>query len=282
MAYAAAVIPVMIASPGDVAEERSIAREVLHEWNDINAANSRVVLSPVGWETHASPELGTRPQELINKRILRDCDLLVGVFWTRLGTPTGNAKSGTVEEIQEHIRAGKPAMIYFSSRPVAPQSIDAQQFSEVQAFKAECKALGLIEEYDTAEEFRLKFSRQLQVCLIHNPYIRSLVAQDTKEPTIDVNVPGASEDRLNLSADAITLLKAAARGKSGIIMNARYIGGHDIQAGDEKFGGQYGRESARWEAALEELVNKGLVVDRGYKGEIFELTHLGWSLADKL
>ena len=30
-----------------------------------------------------------------------------------LGSPTGVSASGTVEEIEEHLRAGKPAMIYF-------------------------------------------------------------------------------------------------------------------------------------------------------------------------
>lgn len=48
MAYTATVIPIMIASPGDVAEERKIIREVIHEWNDINANASKVVLSPIG------------------------------------------------------------------------------------------------------------------------------------------------------------------------------------------------------------------------------------------
>ncbi len=84
MAYQATVIPVMIASPGDVSEERNIIRSVVHEWNDVNAAQSRVVLAPIGWEPHSSPELGDRPQELINSRLLRAYDLLVGVFWTRL------------------------------------------------------------------------------------------------------------------------------------------------------------------------------------------------------
>jgi len=30
------------------------------DWNDVNAAASKVVLTPVGWETHSSPELGAR------------------------------------------------------------------------------------------------------------------------------------------------------------------------------------------------------------------------------
>ncbi|MGJ3660850.1 hypothetical protein ACR8KK_02545, partial [Shigella boydii] len=49
---------------------------------DINSARSKVMLTPIGWETHTSPELGVRPQELINQRLLVDCDLLIGVFWT--------------------------------------------------------------------------------------------------------------------------------------------------------------------------------------------------------
>ena len=120
MPYQATVIPIMIASPGDVYEEREVIREVVHNWNYINSTRTKVILIPAGWKTHTAPELGTRPQELINSRILRDCDLLIGVFWTRLGTPTGKSESGTVEEIEEHIKAGKPAMIYFSSKPAAP------------------------------------------------------------------------------------------------------------------------------------------------------------------
>jgi hypothetical protein len=270
----------MIASPGDVSEERTIVREVIHEWNDLNANASGVVLSPVGWETHSSPELGSRPQELINRRVLNDCDLLVGVFWTRIGTPTGKAESGTVEEIQEHIEAGKPAMLYFSRKPVAPQNLDPVQFNEVEKFKVVCRSSGLIEEYDTPDEFRSKFYRHLQIILAQNPYIKSLISNDRVLPNT-----GFSENNptsYKLSTDAITLLKAAATDQSGTIVNARYIGGHEIKTGSQSFGGQSGRESAKWESALDELVKNGLAVDKGYKGEIYELTHQGWMLADEL
>src|SRR6059058_5757055 len=100
MAYQATVIPVMIASPGDVLTERDIACDVINNWNAINSIKTSCVLTPVRWETHSAADLGDRPQQLINDRILKDCDLLIGIFWTRLGTPTGKAKSGTVEEIE--------------------------------------------------------------------------------------------------------------------------------------------------------------------------------------
>lgn len=283
MAYQATVIPVMIASPGDVSEERDIIRTVIHDWNDVNAASSKVMLTPVGWETHSSPELSGRPQELINSRILRDCDLLVGVFWTRLGTPTGKSQSGTVEEIEEHIAAGKPAMIYFSSKPVAPASINPEQYSEVLTFKERCKTLGLVEEFDDAAQFRTKFAKHLQICLIHNEHLKSLVANKAETPPQTRTEAVKPKNIFQLSEEAKKLLKAAAAIKNdGTILKLAFIGGRQIQAGGQIFGGENGREAAKWESALNELINHNLVVARGYKGETFELTLQGWTLADSL
>jgi len=272
----------MIASPGDVTEEREIIRAVIHDWNDVNATASKVVLSPVGWETHSSPELGNRPQELINTRLLKDCDLLVGVFWTRLGTPTGKAQSGTVEEIQEHVAAGKPAMIYFSSKPVAPQSVDATQFAEVQAFRDKLKPLGLVEFFDNSQQFREKLAKQLQLCLINNPYLQGLVREQSQIPEIVAGYFQKQPVRIPLSEAARTLLKAAASQEDGTILKLAYISGRAIQAGGQTFGGDRGREAAKWENALGELVEEDLVVARGYKDQVFELTHKGWAAADAL
>ena len=138
MPYDARVVKVMIASPGDVSTERQQVREVLSEWNSIHSEDRGLVLLPIGWETHSTPELGDRPQATINKQVLADCDLLIAMFWTRIGTPTGASISGTVEEIQEHLRAGKQAMLYFSSAPVRPDSVDEEQYRALKQFKNEC------------------------------------------------------------------------------------------------------------------------------------------------
>lgn len=142
MPYQATVLPVMIASPGDVFEEREIIREAVHTWTYIHSLTKKIILTPVGWETHSSPELGEPAQELINKRVLKDCDILIGVFWTRLGSPTGKSVSGTAEEIEEHHAAGKPALIYFSSKPAAPESINPDQYKALQEFKKSAEHLG--------------------------------------------------------------------------------------------------------------------------------------------
>lgn len=80
MSYDAKVFNVMIASPGDVASERNIIREMIYEWNVVHSMARKIVLLPVGWESHSSPEMGNRAQEIINNQILDKCDLLVGVF----------------------------------------------------------------------------------------------------------------------------------------------------------------------------------------------------------
>ncbi len=113
MSYEATVYNVMIASPSDVVAECGVIRETLSKWNSVHSADKGIVVLPIDWKTHASPAVGDRPQEIINRQVLADADLLVAVFWTRIGSPTGKAPSGTIEEIREHIAAGKPVMLYF-------------------------------------------------------------------------------------------------------------------------------------------------------------------------
>src|SRR2546428_13407073 len=114
MSYKAEVYNVMIASPGDVNAEREIAREVILDWNNINSFTRKIVLAPIGWEYNTVPATGDRAQAIIDQQILQNADILVGIFWTRCGTPTGKALSGSGEELEEHSLPWKEAMLYFS------------------------------------------------------------------------------------------------------------------------------------------------------------------------
>lgn len=104
---------ILLASPSDLAEERQAAAQAIHAWNAEHAVNEGIVFLPVMWETHATPQSGLRPQEVINKHLVEQCDLLIGMFWTRFGTNTGVAVSGTVEEVDQFVNTGKPALLYF-------------------------------------------------------------------------------------------------------------------------------------------------------------------------
>ena len=101
MSFKAEIYRVLIASPSDLAEERQIATDAINDWNAQNAVSEAIVLLPVKWETHSKPETGIRPQAAINQQLVATSDLLVGMFWTKLGTSTGIAESGTVEEIDQ-------------------------------------------------------------------------------------------------------------------------------------------------------------------------------------
>ena len=96
MSFPATVFNVLIASPSDVPKERQAISDCLHAWNALHSKDTGKVLLPVMWESHSAPSMTERAQGVINEQLVRSCDMLIGVFWTRLGSPTGKAKSGTV------------------------------------------------------------------------------------------------------------------------------------------------------------------------------------------
>jgi nucleoside 2-deoxyribosyltransferase len=161
MTFQATVVRVLIASPGDTGQARVLLRDVLQEWNSLHAEDSRVMLLPVMWERDATPEMGDRPQGIINRQLVDASDILVGIFWTRLGTPTSEAESGTAEEIERFIRDGKPVLIYFSQEPVVPNSIDADEYERLNTFRESLKARGLFDGYSSQEELWRKTSAAL-------------------------------------------------------------------------------------------------------------------------
>src|SRR4029077_13747425 len=163
MSFDSRTYRILIASPSDVEEEREIAVKVIQEWNDLYSYTRKVVLLPVRWETHTAPEYGTRPQEVINRAIVDNCDLLLGIFWARIGTPTGSADSGTLEEIQRVASAGKPVMLYFSKVGMEPDKIDLSQLARLKEFKQQTYPNALTESYKSQIEFRDKFARQLEL-----------------------------------------------------------------------------------------------------------------------
>lgn len=289
MPYVAKVLPIMIASPSDVHEYRAIARDVIHEWNYIYSPSANIVLMPVGWETHSSPELGSSAQELINDRVLEDCDLLVGIFWTRLGTPTGRAASGTVEEIEQHVAAGKPAMVYFSTAPASLETVDPEQYAALKAFRTWCQKQGIIETFSNALDFQGKFRRHLQITLQKNSYLKSLLGQssvndDTTSSSSSIEPSDPREELISsLSEEGRTLLLEASEDSSGTILKLATLGGRFIQTNGKTFGDSGDRRSsARWEFALDQLVSAGLVLARGHKDQVFEMSEPGYQLAEFL
>lgn len=275
MTYHATVVNVMIASPSDVAKERRNIRDVIHEWNAIHSADQQIVLMPLGWETHASPKMGDSAQNIINKQVLDRCDLLIAVFWTRLGSPTGESPSGTVEEIERHLAASKPAMIYFSNAPVHPESVDDEQYAALRAFKEDCKRRGLIETYDEIGEFRDKFARHLA---------QTVLREFCASASDGFSVPEDASDAVPaLSTEANEMLIQVSEDHNGKLLRARTMGGTTFQTNGRELAKRgEPRSEAMWEAALQELLEGGFLEERGSRGEIFRITNRGYALAARL
>jgi hypothetical protein len=275
MSFKATAFQVMIASPSDVVRERQVATDVLHEWNIINSRKTRIVLLPAGWETHAIPLMGDRPQEIINKYVLQHSDLLVAIFWTRIGTSTGEAISGTVEEIETHMKAGKPALLYFCSAAVRLDDAAQLQYDALQEFKKHWRDRGLMQEFADPTEFQHKFMHQVSLTINDHPYFAQI-----KEARAD-NEHSRQDTQLRLTTDAQDLLLAAANDRNGIVMRLRFLQGTSITANGRDFN-EVGdaRSTARWESALDELVHDDCLRDKGHKGEVFGVTNHGYEVAD--
>ncbi|EPT7053753.1 hypothetical protein P2G72_06330 [Cronobacter sakazakii] len=165
MSFSATVLNVLIASPSDVPEEREAITESLYEWNALNSQTSGFVLLPVRWESHSAPAMGDRPQGIINDQVVRNCDMLIGAFWTRLGSPTGIEESGTVEEIKWFLKQQKPVMLYYSKKQVDLDLIDTQQLEKLKDFKKSIRDKGIQEQYTNVDELKMKLLRQLTIVL---------------------------------------------------------------------------------------------------------------------
>jgi tetratricopeptide (TPR) repeat protein len=137
-------IRVIVVSPGDVTAERDAVALVVDELSR-RVASRGLELSLWRWETDARAGLHLEgPQGLIDERMdIPEADIVVGIFWKRFGTPTGEAQSGTEHELRKAWASwkqnGKPdVMVYFSQQPASPQtSAEAEQWHLVLKFREE-------------------------------------------------------------------------------------------------------------------------------------------------
>jgi hypothetical protein len=151
---------VLIASPSDVQAERQVISECIEDWNSQHSRATGTIIQPRRWELDAMPETGARPQSFINRQIVDVSDMLIGVFWSRLGSPSGVAASGTVEEINRLVDAGKPVALYFSKVPL-PYDHDQTQLAAVQEYKKRIQQTALYFEFPDREQLRRLVSLHL-------------------------------------------------------------------------------------------------------------------------
>jgi hypothetical protein len=186
---AADLIPlsVFLSSPGDVREERNIAREVLEELPRQPLLRGKVSIETVAWDDPEAPTplvAGVTPQVSVNRfnRKPSQCDLTIVILWSRLGTalPPDVLKrdgsryaSGTEWELEDASSAQKDVFVYH--RTQTPQisitdpdlAAKQQQYNAVQHFlrrfhNADGSIAGGYNDYETPDAFRQLFRKHLE------------------------------------------------------------------------------------------------------------------------
>ena len=157
---------IMLSCPSDVRYEKKIFFEAVNKWNS-NHVKNKITLIPKYWEKDCLPIAGKGSQKIINEGILKEADILVVVFRTRLGTPTKNSPSGTVEEIKLFKKAGKIVTIFLYkgliNQSVAKPGIENRQYKKLLQFINENDTYnGIYKEYKSHADFKTKFDDYLQ------------------------------------------------------------------------------------------------------------------------
>ncbi len=286
MSFKANVNYVFIASPSDVTKEREIVRESISEWNALHSFEKKTILLPIGWEKNVYPILENRPQESINRQILESADILIGIFWTRLGTPTGDFESGSVEEIKKHYEAGKPTMIYFSSQPVKLDSVDPDQYQNLLAFKEWCQSKGIIENFESDTELFRKLNRHLTLLSNDHELFQNNEFVQKDQDSFAKSAPKEEiTNSIVLTEDEQMLLKEISQDYEGSIRILFSSQGKSYNSNRKSFTSTT-LSPARFQAEMDSMIQKfenlQLISPTSAKRNIYKLTANGYKLADSL
>ncbi len=154
------VITIFVGSPSDVVEERIILEEVVKDINHQWSKSLKIRFELLKWETDTHPDIGKYPQEVINSQIENDFDIFIGIFWTRFGTQTENAGSGTEEEYNRVYERYKNIgnvniCIYFKDMAVSISKIDPEQLAKINAFKSKIIGQGVLYcQFNRSDDFK--------------------------------------------------------------------------------------------------------------------------------
>jgi hypothetical protein len=163
---------IFLASPGDLVEERKIARLVVEELNNSIGRPLGWRIELYGWED--SPIGIVRPQSQINEEV-NQCDLFVGLLWERWGHPPGESHygSGFEEELElaknRWSRGGRP-QIWLFLKDIDPKLLKypGDQTKLVLEFRQKTTAEQKLfyKEFRNADEWTSEFRKRLSHYLV--------------------------------------------------------------------------------------------------------------------
>jgi hypothetical protein len=178
MPFSASAFRLVISSPGDIDQaDLDALRDAVYRWNAVYGVQFGAVVVPVHWTKHSAAEYGVRPQASINDQLIDSADILIAIFWNRLGTETGEAQSGTVEEIERAHERDAYVAVLRCRRDVSPETIDPEQLASVQSYMGDIEQRALLLDYSDTSELRERVDAILNRSVTHLDATAASVAQ---------------------------------------------------------------------------------------------------------
>lgn len=155
MTYSATAFRLLISAPSDVRTD-DIAAVVgtVGRWNAIYGQQFGAVVVPTNWKQHSTASFGVRPQEALNEQLVDEADVVIALFWHRLGSPTGEAESGTVEEIEKAHESGAYVGVLRCRRDIPQEDLDTEQMENLKRFYDRIQDHALIGDYANESALR--------------------------------------------------------------------------------------------------------------------------------
>jgi formylglycine-generating enzyme required for sulfatase activity len=243
------VLRIFLSSPGDVADERKIARELIEGELQKRPTYRQLKLEVIAWDDPDAriPLLANEPpQESVNNARPRPstCDIVIVILWARMGTPLPETirkpdgtryLSGTEWEYLDAVDSTwepRPDVLIYRRTEEPMISIrdpnrkeKEEQFERVEAFFARFRnsdgsLTGGINEYAAPEKFRALLRQHLDELLHprHPP-----APANGKPLQIEATIPGAYLDWLRVDYADVNLLGQELQQGQALTLNHVYV-----------------------------------------------------------
>lgn len=258
------IYQVLISCPGDIGEEISFIKDAIAKWNSINAIKDKIYFITRDWKNDVYPDnLSESPQESINKQIVDECDLAVVLLSSRIGSPTGKASSGTVEEFNRFHAQGKPIMCYSITKEQNLLEKDIEQLKALQNWIDSIKSFCIIKEVKK-DELREKFFKDFSLLV------------DDKFP----NNSGEISNLSVLTEENKAFLKRIGGGK-GLVHFIDEDDGWTLIANFKEEHFSTGEDIAYNKDQINQMFNMGFLELEGNSGTCFRLTQKAYDYLKK-
>lgn len=196
---------ILISCPGDIEGVIPLINSAVEKFNTQYSKVLSIRLSTNHWSYSSYNQSGGKAQDLLNKQFIHGCDAAIAIFWTRFGTPTDKYGSGTEEEIEDMLAAGKQVFMYFCGKSVDPSLLlddnAREQYQKVKSFQKRYsdEGKGIYSSFISDDEFSEKLFAHISQHFLTTERIASMQPAKRSELQLKGILNGKLNDHFYIS-----------------------------------------------------------------------------------